>query len=79
MKMKIKINSLAKLTIVLLAFIFVEKAYCQSYTVKVGETVTLNVPSVSLGYVDKAIWACSNPAISLRKLVGIFLVLIVNH
>lgn len=59
-----KINSLIKLIFMLMAFSFVGRAYCQSYSIEVGETLTLNVPSVSTGYVDKAIWACSNSAIS---------------
>ena len=59
-----KLNSIIKLAIVLILFPFAGKAYSQTYSIGVGETLTLNVPSVSLGYVDKAIWACSNPAIS---------------
>ena len=39
-------------------------AFGQTYQIGVGETLQLNVPSVSLGYVDKAIWACTNPAIT---------------
>lgn len=38
--------------------------YAGTYNLNVGETIELNVPSVSMGYVDKAIWGCSNPAIS---------------
>lgn len=53
-----------KLAMLLMAFSLVASAYGQTYSVGVGETATLNVPSVSLGYVDKAIWACSNSAIS---------------
>lgn len=39
-------------------------SWAQTYKIKVGETLKLNVPSVTLGYVDKAIWACANPAIT---------------
>lgn len=35
----------------------------QTYTVAVGETQYLQVPSVSVGTVSKAVWACSNPEI----------------
>ena len=34
-----------------------------TYNLEIGSMLKLDVPSVSLGYVDKAIWACSNPAI----------------
>lgn len=59
-----KTNTLIKLSILLIAFLAMEKVYSQSYSIEVGETLTLNVPTVSLGYVDKAIWVCSNSAIS---------------
>lgn len=59
-----KLNSIIKLATVLILFHIVGKAYSQTYSIGVGETLTLNVPSVSLGYVNKAIWACSNPSIS---------------
>ena len=36
----------------------------QSVYIGENETVSLSVPNVSPGYVDKAIWACSNPAIT---------------
>lgn len=39
-------------------------SFGQTYNVQVGETLQLNVPSVPVGYVDKAIWACANPAIT---------------
>lgn len=39
-------------------------SFGQTYNIEVGETLQLNVPPVPLGYVDKAIWACSNPAIT---------------
>lgn len=39
-------------------------SFGQTYSLEIGETLQLNVPSVPLGYVDKAIWACSNPAIT---------------
>jgi len=51
----------------LLTFIFlsicINDLHAESYTVKVGEEQYLPVPSVSKGYVDKAIWACSSPSI----------------
>lgn len=59
-----KPNLILKLAIMLVLSSFIKKAYGQSYSIGVGEMLTLNVPSVSIGYVDKAIWACSNPAIS---------------
>ena len=34
-------------------------SFGQTYNVQVGETLQLNVPSVPVGYVDKAIWACA--------------------
>ena len=40
------------------------KAVAQSMYIGENETVSLNVPDVSPGYVDKAIWTCSNPAIA---------------
>lgn len=50
--------------ILLLACILCGKlSFGQTYNIEVGETLQLNVPSVPVGYVDKAIWACSNPAI----------------
>lgn len=61
------VNTLIKLSILLIAFLATEKVYSQSYSIEVGETLTLNVPTVSLGYVDKAIWACSNSAISFAS------------
>lgn len=39
-------------------------SFGQTYNIEIGETLQLNVPSVPLGYVDKAIWACSNSAIT---------------
>lgn len=59
-----RLNSIIKLAIMLIIFPFMGKAYGQTYSIEVGETLTLDVPSVSMGYVDKAIWACSNSAIS---------------
>lgn len=51
--------------ILLLVCIFCgHSSFGQTYNVKIGETLQLNVPAVPLGYVDKAIWACSNPAIT---------------
>lgn len=35
-----------------------------SYTVNVGEELYLNVPSATVGYIDKAVWACSNSNIA---------------
>ncbi len=40
------------------------KINAKNYTINVGQYLNLEVPSVSLGYVDKAIWGCTNPAIS---------------
>lgn len=57
-------NILTKVLVLLAAAAVYHGAYAASYTVGVGETLTLDVPSVSLGYVDKAIWACSCPQIS---------------
>lgn len=57
-----------KLAILLVGLVSTGQVHSQTHYVKVGETLTLDVPSVSIGYVDKAIWACSNPAISfIRK------------
>ena len=39
----------------------------QTYDVAVGETQYLPVPSVSVGYVAQATWACSNPAIKFES------------
>ncbi len=39
-------------------------SFAQTYEIGVGETLQLDVPSVPSGYVDKAVWACSNPAIT---------------
>ena len=47
-----------------IGFMFEGKAIAQSVYVGENETVSLNVPNVSPGYVDKAIWACSNSAIA---------------
>lgn len=38
-----------------------------SYTMKVGETKFLSVPSASKGYIDHSVWSCSNSAISFVK------------
>ena len=35
-----------------------------SHTVNVGEELYLNVPSATVGYIDKAVWACSNSNIA---------------
>ena len=43
---------------------FKGKVMAQSVYIGENETVSLSVPNVSPGYVDKAIWACSNPAIT---------------
>lgn len=57
-----------KLLIVLfllfIGFMLNGKAMAQSVYVGENETVSLSVPNVSPGYVDKAIWACSNSAIA---------------
>lgn len=58
-----KLKFIIKLAIMLIIFSFSERAYSQSYSIGVGESLILNVPSVSMGYVGKAIWACSNSAI----------------
>lgn len=58
-----RVKPIKRLTMILMLLPFVMEAYSQTYSLKVGETQRLNVPSVYLGYVDKAIWACSNPAI----------------
>ena len=39
----------------------------EQYTVGVGETKYLSVPSSSRGYIGKAVWACSNSAISFLQ------------
>ena len=39
----------------------------EQYTVGVGETKYLSVPSSSRGYIGKAVWTCSNPAISFLQ------------
>lgn len=38
--------------------------YAASYSGSVGETIYLPTPNVSVGYIDKAVWACSSPCIS---------------
>jgi len=53
-----------RLAILLVVLCLSIGSYGQTYSVGVGETIRLEVPSVSTGYVDKAIWACSNSAIS---------------
>lgn len=51
--------------ILLLGCVFCcNSSFGQTYNIEVGKTLQLNVPSVPLGYVDKAIWACSNPCIT---------------
>lgn len=47
-----------------IGFMLEGKAIAQTVYVGENETVSLNVPNVSPGYVDKAIWACSNSAIA---------------
>lgn len=37
------------------------------YSIKIGETKFLSVPSATRGYIDKAIWTCSNPNIKFIK------------
>lgn len=59
-----KTNSIIKLMVMLIAILFANNAYCQTKYIEVGGTLMLDVPSAKIGYVDKAIWACSNPAIS---------------
>lgn len=57
-----------KLSVVLfllfIGFLLNGKTMAQSVYVGENETVSLSVPNVSPGYVDKAIWACSNSAIA---------------
>ena len=38
--------------------------YATTYSGTVGETIYLPTPNVSMGYIDKAVWACSSPCIS---------------
>lgn len=45
-------------------FLLNGKTMAQSVYVGENETVSLSVPNVSPGYVDKAIWACSNSTIA---------------
>lgn len=49
-----------------MAFAYVTLPSTQ-YTVGVGETKFLSVPSANRGYIDKAVWACSNPNITFIK------------
>ena len=49
-----------------MAFAYVTLPSTQ-YTVGIGETKFLSVPSANRGYIDKAVWACSNPNISFVK------------
>lgn len=58
-----KNQSILKQVILIVFLLTTTKMYAQTYSVAVGETITLDVPSVSIGYVDKAIWACPNPSI----------------
>ena len=59
-----KFNLVVKYVLVLAAFLCVERLSGQNtYSVEVGKTLTLDVPPAR-GAIDKAIWACSNPAIS---------------
>lgn len=53
-----------KTLLLVISFMLCGFLHSQNYKVKVGETLRITVPDVSLGYVDKAIWACNNPAIS---------------
>lgn len=52
------------LFLLFIGFLLNGKAIAQSVYVGENETVSLSVPNVSPGYVDKAIWACSNSAIA---------------
>ena len=52
------------LFLLFIGFVFKGKVMAQSVYIGENETVSLSVPNVSPGYVDKAIWACSNPAIT---------------
>lgn len=75
--MKIKINNVkARLRMLVVAAIMLmvgqtASAYVtlspEQYTVGVGETKYLSVPSSSRGYIGKAVWACSNSAISFLQ------------
>lgn len=56
-------NTFCGILVFFAALIVSFSARAASYRVAVGETLTLDVPSVSIGYVDKAIWACANPAV----------------
>lgn len=40
-----------------------EPIFASTYNLNIGEEQYLKVPDVSLGYVDKAIWACSTPGV----------------
>ena len=52
------------LFLLFVGFLLNGKTMAQSVYIGENETVSLSVPNVSPGYVDKAIWACSNPAIT---------------
>ena len=52
------------LFLLFVGFLLNGKTMAQSVYVGENETVSLYVPNVSPGYVDKAIWACSNSAIA---------------
>ena len=52
------------LFLLFIGFMLNGRIMAQSICVGEGENVSLKVPSVSPGYVSKAIWACSNPAIT---------------
>ena len=51
------------LFLLFIGFMLKGNLMAQSVYIGENETMVLNVPNVSHGYVDKAIWACSNPAI----------------
>lgn len=59
-----KNNKMKKTLLLVISFLLCCFLQSQNYKVKVGETLRITVPDVSLGYVDKAIWTCNNPAIS---------------
>lgn len=52
-----------KFFILFLSLVLPIFTWAQTYSLNVGDTQYLAVPSVSIGYVSKAVWACSNSSI----------------